>query len=627
MSGNHERFRARAYALATALLAVGAAVVPAHAQRPEPTPELNFAANILPRPCAYEGHDKYERRLYESEGWKAPDYERYPGACQRLRFAYGPINVKPGQNDVLIEPVTIEKPMQDGYVTRFKPNLVLPDGTVPPVEKVHLHHGTWLSEPAYGSGPFFAAGEEKTIAPFPRGYGMPIKATDQWLLLYMVHSAVQQPMQAYITYDIDFVPKAAGDALGIKPAYPVWLDVRPSSYPVFNVQRDFGGADGVCTWPKEECAAHDPFGQEFTGQGKPGDGKGTELKLPADGEEFGRSGPFHGGTLIGMGGHLHPGGLTNDIDLVRPGGESVTRTVKQRKCRRRKRCHVRRRTVTKTVHKRRIYTGVAEYWNRENQDKGNGPPTSWDFSERVVGLPFWGVQVKPGDILRSNATYDTTLQSTYEDMGIAIGLFVPNKEDGTPQAPGIDPFQAKVDKTEGCKSGGLLAKKPKLCQKGYPTHGHYPENGYYGGADGTWSNPQPGVQTNDVAVVNFQYQPGDLSMLSMTGLPTVKLGTDLRFTNLEGGSIYHTATSCAFPCLGPTGAAFPLGDGRTSQGSNVDFDSSEMGVGVPAIGAAKEALDYKLPVTPERGFKAGDIVTYYCRVHPSMRGAFEVTVR
>ena len=145
MTGRLGGTRARACVLAAALATVCATAVPAHAQRPEPTPEPNFAVNVLPRPCAYEGHDKFERRLYESEGWKAPDYERYPGACQRMRFAYGPIHVKPGQNDVLIEPVTIEKPMQDGYVTRFKPNLVLPDGTVPPVEKVHLHHGTWLS--------------------------------------------------------------------------------------------------------------------------------------------------------------------------------------------------------------------------------------------------------------------------------------------------------------------------------------------------------------------------------------------------------------------------------------------------------------------------------------------------
>jgi hypothetical protein len=246
----------------------------------------------------------------------------------------------------------------------------------------------------------------------------------------------------------------------------------------------------------------------------------------------------------------------------------------------------------------------------------------------VNGLPFWGVHVNPGDKLRSNATYDTSIQSTYENMGIAVALFVPDDENGNPQAPGINPFHVKKDTTEGCRSGGLEAKGgPKLCQKGYPTHGHYAENGYYGNADGTWSAPSGGPQTNEVGVVNFQYYPGDLTMISMTGVPSVKLGSELRFTNLEGGVIYHTATSCAFPCLGPTGAAFPLADGKTSQGANVDFDSSEMGVGVPAIGAAKQALDYKLPVTEERGFKAGDIVTYFCRVHPGMRGAFEVSVK
>jgi hypothetical protein len=452
----------------------------------------------------------------------------------------------------------------------------------------------------------------------------------------MVHSAVQQPMEAYITYDVDFVPKAAGDAMGMKSAYPVWLDVRPSGYPVFNVQRDYGGADGVCTWPREECAKHDPFGEEILGQGQPGNGKGEDFQLPKKGEEFGRAGPFNGGTLIGIGGHVHPGGLTNDIDLVRPGGELVKKKVKVRKCKKGKkrgakgkkgkRCKTRKRTVTKRVDTKRIYTGVAEYWNRENKQKGNGPPTSWDFSERVVGLPFWGVHVKPGDVLRSNATYDTRIQSTYENMGIAVSLFVPNKEDGTPQAPGINPFQHKVDNREGCPSGGITAKRKRLCLKGYPTHGHYEENANPGNAAGQW-NAKTGFPTNEVGVVNFQYQPGDLSTVSMTGVPTVKLGNTLRYTNLEGGAIYHTATSCAFPCLGPTGAAFPLSDGKTSRGSDVDFDSSEMGVGVPEIGPTKQALDYQLEVTPERGFQAGDIVTYFCRVHPSMRGAFEVTVR
>jgi hypothetical protein len=598
------------------------APVDAYAQR-SPTPEPNFAVDIAPRPCAYEGGDRFERRFYEIEGWKGPDYERYPGACQRLRFSFGPIAVKPGQNDVLVEPVKIEKPVRDGFITRFKPNLVRADGTVPPVEQVHLHHGTWLAEPNYGSGPFFAAGEEKTIAPFPKGYGMPVKASDTWLLLYMVHSAVSQPMEAYITYDVDFVPQAKADALGLTPAYPVWLDVRPSGYPVFNVQRDFGTGD-TCTWPKEQCAAHDPFGREFVGQGQPGNGVGTDFTLPDAGARLGRISNFQGGTLIGIGGHVHPGGLTNDIDLVRPGGETV-RVKRTRRVRVRGKVVRRRRWVRKRVHASRIYTGQAQYWNREDRSKGGGPPTSWDFSMKVTGLPVWGVRVKPGDILRSNATYDRRIQSTYENMGIAVTLLVPNREDGTPQAPGLNPLKATKDRRNECPSGGLQAKRRRLCDKGIPTHGHYKENANAGRAAGEWSNPRRGAPTSNVAVVDFLYEPGDLSTLSMTGLPTVKLGTKLRYTNLEGGWIYHTATSCAFPCLGPTGAAFPLADGRSSSGRPLDFDSSEMGVGVPAIGPAKQRLDYELDVTPERGFQPGEIVTYFCRIHPGMRGAFEVS--
>jgi hypothetical protein len=585
----------RALAASLAVVA-GAALLPgeASARRPEPTPEPNFAVNLLPRPCAYEGGDKYERRSYQREGWRGPDYVRYPGACQRLRFSYGPIHVKPGQNDVLIEPVKIEKPMRDGYMTRFKPNLVLPDGTVPPVDRVHLHHGTWWSVPAQTRiPPFMASGEEKTIFQYPRGFGMPIKATDQWLLLYMVHSAVQQPMEVFITYDVDFVPKAKGDALGIRPAYPIWLDVRPTDfYPVFNVQRDFGGPDARCTWPKEQCAAHDPFGKRFTGQGEPGNGRGTDLELPSAGESVGNIKSFTGGSLILMGGHLHPGGLQNQIDLVR------------------------------RAHSVRIYDGEANYWDHRHHDRAGGPPTSWDFSMGVSQLPYWGVRVKPGDVLRSNATYDTTRQSTYEDMGIVIAIIAP--DDRRWRAPGVNPFTAAKDRSEGCRSGGLQAKPARLCDKGLVTHGHQAENGHYGGAKGTWK-ARRGAQTNNVAVAGFLYQPGDLSMVSMTGVPTVKLGSKLRFANLEGAAIYHTATSCAFPCLGPTGAAFPLSNGRTSRGRALDFDSSEQGIGTPVIGPTKQGLDYVLPVTSGNGFKPGEVVTYFCRIHPSMRGAFEVT--
>ena len=637
---------------AAASLTVGAGT--AAAQAPEP----NFAVDVAPRPCALDSKDAYEARFYEEEGWGAPDYERYPGACRRMRFSYGPIPVKPGQNDVLIGPVTIEKPLRDGFITRFRPNLVRADGTVPPVEQVHLHHGTWLSVPAYGSGPFFAAGEEKTIAPWPKGYGMPIKASDTWLLLYMVHSAVAEPMETYITYDIDFVPEAEGEALGLKPAYPVWLDVRPSGYPVFNVQRKYGGADGVCTWPTEQCADFDPYGETFVGQGAPGNGKGQDFELPKLGEPLGAIESFKGGTLIGIGGHLHPGGIQNEIDLVRPGGEDVrirkrlplprrkvcvkrragrcvksrTKVVKKRKVcvkRRAGKCVKRRmrkvkrryRTVVERRERTRIYTGRAHYWDRDDPSKAGGPPTSWDFSMEVQGLPRWGIHLKPGDILRSNATYDTTFAATYENMGIAVALLAPFDDEGRPTAEGVNPFQAVRDHSDGCRSGG--ATNGVLCTKGIVTHGHYPENGNHGGPGGTW-DARRGQPTNEVAIANFLYEPGDLSTIGTTGVPTVKLGSELRFTNLEGAAIYHTITTCAFPCLGQTGAAFPLPDGRTSLGRPLDLDSSEVGFGAPEIGPAAQRLDWRIEVTRENGFQPGETVTYFCRIHPFMRGAFEV---
>jgi hypothetical protein len=588
--------RRRLLALAglVAVLAVGP-LVAARAADP-PVPETDFALDLRPRNCIPEAANPHEVEQYDREGWEGPEYERYPGDCRRLRFAFGPITVKPGQNDVLLQPVTIEKPVQDGYVTRFKPDLVRPDGTVPPIEQLHLHHGTWLSAPSYGNSAFAAAGEEKTLIPFPRGYGMPIKATDQWLLLYMVHSAVAQPQVVYITYEVDFVPQAKAETLGLKAAYPLWLDVRPSGYPVFNVQRDFGGDDGACTWPKEQCAAFDPYGRTFTGQGEPGDGRGKDLAL--DGLRFGGQ-PFRGGTLIGMGGHLHPGGLTNDIDLVRGGGDGASR---------------------------RIYTGEAVYWDRTDPTQPGGPPNSWDFSMKVVGLPRWGVRVEPGDILRSNATYDTTLQSTYENMGIAVALLVPDNADGTPNAPGVDPFSVPADPSADCVSGGLQAEAPTLCDKGVVTHGHLAENDNFGGPDGRTSlTTKRFGRTNEVGIAGFLYNPGDLSMIEMTGVPTVPLGSRLRFTNLEGFVVYHTVTSCGFPCTGTTGTAFPLADGLTSTGRRLDFDSSELGFGPPEIGPAKNAMEWTLDISPATGFTPGEIVTYYCRIHPGMRGAFEVT--
>src|SRR5437660_1400627 len=78
------------------------------AQAGPPLPDPNFRKTLFPSPCS--ATNRYEAAQFAAEGWSGPHYVRYPGACQRLHFAYGPITVKPGQNDVLIGPAAIEKP-------------------------------------------------------------------------------------------------------------------------------------------------------------------------------------------------------------------------------------------------------------------------------------------------------------------------------------------------------------------------------------------------------------------------------------------------------------------------------------------------------------------------------------
>jgi hypothetical protein len=580
------------------VLLVGLAI-PAQAE--PPLPEPNFAGTIAPpEPCAPQPGNPYEERFYRNEGWKGPEYVRYPGACQRLRFAYGPIHVKPGQNDVLIEPVTIQKPNMDGYIVRFKPDLVRLDGSVPPIEEIHLHHGTWVNfTDDYGDGqPFFASGEEKTYAPIPRGYGMPVSATDDWFLLYMVHNQLTSPDEVFITYDVDFIAKDAAEAppIGLKSAYPIWLDVRPSFYPVFNVQRGFGNGR-VCTWPKQNCARFDPWGDVFAGQGKPSNKPGTDWSFPARGESLGGIEAFYGGTLIGLGGHLHPGGINDQIDLVRNGKA------------------------------KRILTSEAVYWDWKNPSRGGGPPTSWDMSMTVNGLPYWGVRVRPGDKLRINATYDAKYQSTYENMGIAIGYVVPDRlkgGDAVAQAPGVDPFApgVKTDNRTSCPSGGLQARRPTLCTRGFVTHGHLPESDNHSGPNGKLTGAMSS-HTDGVVMASFNYLPGDLATADQLGIPTVTPGSEVRFFNADAFiNVYHSATSCAYPCLGSTGIAFPIADGRSDKGDLVDFDSGQLGFGIPEIGPAKQTAYWTLPIGPE--FESGHVYTYFCRVHPFMRGAFAV---
>src|SRR5438876_9130448 len=91
-------------------------------------------------------------------------------------------------------------------------------------------------------------------------------------------------------------------------------------------------------------------------------------------------------------------------------------------------------------------------------------------------MPRWGVRIQPNDTLWISATYDTGIQSTYEDMGIAVAWLAPDDTSGVDVfAPGA----TTVD-TDGCTSDFTAQV---LCTKGTPSHGHMTEADNKGGPD------------------------------------------------------------------------------------------------------------------------------------------------
>jgi hypothetical protein len=339
---------------------------------------------------------------------------------QHLKFKYGPIKIEPGQNNITISSLQVPKPDVDGYIVGIHPNLYRDDGSVPPVDVIHLHHGVWLkvdlsggggsrrrrgtdvpnssttgaptSVPSSpqdgvtaaaegGTGPggsrfgqiFFASGEEKTQMILPAGYGYPYKAKDVWVINYMLHNLLSTPDSVSIVYDLDFIPADAAGGKTIKPARPIWNDVENGKiYPVFDVLKG-SGKDGIYTYPDDEPDAYR------------GRSPANEFVVDRD------------MVLLGTAGHLHPGGLYTDMYVSRQGaGAGAAAEAKP----------------SIAGDKAHIFRSEAVYYEPAGA-------VSWDVSMTATPLD-WRVSVKKGDVITISSTYDTKRASWYESMGIMV---------------------------------------------------------------------------------------------------------------------------------------------------------------------------------------------------------------
>ncbi len=521
----------------------------------------------------------------------SPSFERSicNVGCQHLHYAAGPYHITPGANLILTDYRDVPKPSVNGFMVRVAPNLryALPNGkccgAIPRVDIIHLHHGVWLTDGAAGLGegntygiggarlyPFMATGEEKTIYELPRGYGYPIGGSDRWFLNYMIHNLRETPATVYITYDMDFIPDSSSIARGITPVHPIWMDVEDHHiYPVFDVKR-YSGVDGKFTFPD---MAKDPYGggpplNEFTVD--------------------------HPGTLIATAGHLHPGGLYDTLDLIRPGARIAKKAI--------------RGAEPGSV---RLFRSYAHYFDKRG-------PISWDMAMTATG-PRWRPRVKSGDVLRISATYETRRASWYESMGIMVLWEAYDSEIG------LDPFTGKAHRPIAHQASADPFAHA-IDETGYITHGHLAENDHHGGTPWLTVNPNklPTCRTRTVVISGFLYNPGDLD--HPTCVPTIRQGQSLTFTNDDASSlapgipgfdpspaykasIFHTITACQNPCGLDTGISYPLANGAGN------YDSGQLGLGTPAVGR----LSWSTPVSLQPG-----TYTFFCRIHPFMRGVFRI---
>jgi plastocyanin len=514
-----------------------------------------------------------------------------PGTKETLKYYFGPYVVPPGHD---ANRVDIDLPVHDGYIVSIEPGMRrVGDLTEPGHQEAHIHHAHWFAldpgnkEDNYTRGNtewIFGNGDEETKADFaersaaePNGpiYGQYVGAAGPQLMIYMLHNKTSQPLNVWIALDVTFI-HGTKDALKNKGGRP------------------FHDVSGVL------------FGRTFDVPRQPdGDGKWLEGKDTKPVEWVSTV----DGTMIGTGGHLHPGGTHVDMENMGP---------KENPCPNDGRGPQGGTTV---------YRGDALFRHDVKYSE--------DFQMEVTH-PAWRAPIRKGDRIRITGTYENKDHAWYTAM-VHAGIYIDEQQAPKgrckPYLVGGVEEKRTVTKLGKKKVRWSISKRGKLIRKARrerirtevgidPIEGV--QNRPWGkhqdllcgirgwpACDKPEARRPPGRQTNVVNIANFLYVPGDMSLAGEDGAPPrIKEGTSLRFVNEDqAAGIRHTVTTCPWPCNGQYVANYPLADGLWDS-TTLGYDPIDGGNPNPVAETPKD-------------LKAGKYA-YFCRIHPWMRGAFEV---
>lgn len=573
---------------------------------------------------------------------------RTPGVEREMTFFYGPFTIPPGQD---INRVTLDVPVQGGFLTDVQANVYdAQTGATPSNQDMHIHHAHWfrLSEDpddeyyVDGAGLFgiawvFGTGEERTRGNIDArtdaegedgpSYGIYIEPGQPQVLIYMLHNKNNQAENVYVALDVTFV-YGSSEAIADAPADCGPLPLEEGE--TCRAGEDFHHLHGRLwgnTFDVERNFEAWELGQESLYVRGPDDTPSMVFEAPAD------------GVAIGTAGHLHPNGSDVIIANLGPEGSGCEADIDGDG-----------------------YPGITLAVSHKF-DQIPGATSSEEYQMGVT-QDGWRAPMREGDRIAQFGTYLNHEYASYEAMSFA-GIYVDRE-----QPPAA--YDAVCEGDDADADGFFAASRAYVVENGIPQPfvdmatyraevietklnddwGHRHNHGHCGlpedvpETEGDESRPcddldKPvppvgsGQRVDAVHVADFLYLPGDHSITGDLGRPAlVTQGEPLLFVNDDTAiGVRHTITSCKMPCNGQYVANYPQPDGY--------FDSDKMGNldyidgGLISTGGEQELLgqEYEGPGIPPATYPTWELDTteldpgmysYYCRIHPWMRGWVEV---
>ena len=539
-------------------------------------------------------------------GAQVDRYIQQPAGCYEDEiFKYGPYTINPGSD--LSRPY-LELPISQGFATYVHPSLMDLQGNKPDRETIHIHHAHWFeidttpSAENYdaGFGPYmkwiFGTGQEETAADVEQrsaaeqqfnganfSYGEFVDGSKPQFLIYMIHNESSTTQTVYMTLHVHIT---YGTAAQIQQAtgknFRNLAGILTGA--TFDVPRNFQNPASVFDFPKDEPNAG----------------------IRSEGLNWTTWTSDTDGVIVGIGGHQHMGGLYDEIENL--GGDPSQGGTP---------------CVGSSIDGGTVLVkSEAIMRDQSGSVSGSGPldPTlaeavpsessarypSEDFQMGVTSA-YWRAPIHKGDRIRVNGIYANGHNAWYYAMN-HFGMYIDTQQATTPPgscSPYLLNNRAAADSTVTTS----VPNRPWDTELSWCGTG----SRYSATCDVPLAPTGTGTQTDSVHIAGFIYLPGDRTLTGPLAGPAIfKLGHTITFYNEDQalGSVRHTFTTCAWPCNGQDYANYPLPDGV--------WDSNTLGR--DWVDGGTENPTATLDTTT----LGVGTYSYFCRIHPWMRGVFEI---